>query len=255
MSVPYALFAGEARIKPRILVKHTPIYKPMTLFKNKEYSTSAFHYIYNWVDGEPEDVYVEYKGLPSNIGLRKIAINGYGLSDPLIISGNVDTIYDGFVGGPVFFQVIDKTVDIPTGSYTLTAVFRTKDVIFDSLNLELLVYNSYLQTCVKHDLKKFVLESNSCPEIDTFLVDTVSLTFKDEESRYITNVLDSTKLAFFKVLDPNCTTSFTHNSVIPGYSAYNFYISFDLDKCYISFFLKPINVSMQKTCNLIYKVE
>ena len=75
------------------------------------------------------------------------------LSDPLIISGNVDTIYDGIIGGPVSFQIIDKAIDVPTGTYSLTVVFRTKDVIFDSLKLELLVYNSYLQTCVQHDLK------------------------------------------------------------------------------------------------------
>ena len=255
LSVPYALYAADAKIKPRILVKQAPIYKPITLFKNKEYSTSAFNYIYHWVHGEPEDVFVEYKGLPSNIGLRKITLNGYGLSDPLIISGNVDTIYDGIIGGPVSFQIIDKAIDVPTGTYSLTAVFRTKDVIFDSLKLELLVYNSYLQTCVQHDLKTYRIESNSCSEVDTFLTEAITLTYRDEESRYVTNILDASKLDYFKVLDPSCNINFYHSSIIPGFNTGQFYIGFEDKLCKISFNLKPNNTSTQKTCNLVYKTE
>lgn len=255
LSVPYALYAAEAKIKPRIIVRQSPIYKPITLFKNKETSTSAFSYIYNWVHGEPEDVFVEYKGLPSNIALRKLTLNGYGLNTPLIVSGNVDTIYDGFVGGPVLFQENDISVDVPIGSYPVTVVFRTKDMVFDSLYMELQVYNSYLQTCIKQDLKTYELESNSCPEIDSIISRAVTLTYKDEESRYVTNVLDSTKLDNFKVLDASCNINFYHNSTISGYSTNLFYISFEDKHCYINFNLKPINVSTQKTCKLVYKTE
>jgi hypothetical protein len=255
LSVPYALYAANAKIKPRIIVRQSPIYKPITLFKNKESSTSAFNYIYNWVHGEPEDVFVEYKGLPSNIALRKLTLNGYGLNTPMIVAGNVDTIYDGFVGGPVFFQVNDISVDVPTGSYPVTVVFRTKDIIFDSLYMELQVYNSYIQTCIKHDLKTYELESNSCPEIDSLISRAVTLTYKDEESRYVTNVLDSTKLDNFKVLDASCNINFYHNSTLSGYSTNLFFISFEDKHCYINFNLKPINVSTQKTCKLVYKTE
>nr|HRD08041.1 hypothetical protein [Saprospiraceae bacterium] len=163
--------------------------------------------------------------------------------------------YDGIIGGPVSFQIIDKAIDVPTGTYSLTAVFRTKDVIFDSLKLELLVYNSYLQTCVQHDLKTYRIESNSCSEVDTFLTEAITLTYRDEESRYVTNILDASKLDYFKVLDPSCNINFYHSSIIPGFNTGQFYIGFEDKLCKISFNLKPNNTSTQKTCNLVYKTE
>lgn len=142
LSVPYALVSGNAVVtKPKIYVKSAPS-GGTALVKNKQdfNGLGSIKYIYEWVQGTPEDIYVEYDGLPNNINIYTNAVSGFALNTTEISSSKFEIITDGILKRQSFLGVADKNIDVPVNTYPLTLIFKTIDgEVLATLPYELIV--------------------------------------------------------------------------------------------------------------------
>jgi hypothetical protein len=174
LSVPYSLIAGEVS-KPKIYISSVPINKTILLTNGEESNGQSFiYYFYQWIDGKPENVFVDIKGLPNNIGIRTTTRQGYQLPIDINNISKTDTIIGGVVTPGSMLYIINKAVKIPEGTYPLKLVFRTKNVILDSLAHELFVRDDAFADCVPRLPSNLHLKQNSCEGI---VQDTVANIF------------------------------------------------------------------------------
>ncbi|MBK8623415.1 MAG: hypothetical protein IPN79_17050 [Saprospiraceae bacterium] len=129
LSVPYALVSGSSLdTKPKIYVKSAP-FGGTAIVKNKQdfSGLGSIKYVYEWIQGTPEDIYVVYDGLPDNINIFTNAVGGFGLDTPEESTTKFEIISDGILKRQSFLGVADKNINVPIGTYQLTLVFETKD--------------------------------------------------------------------------------------------------------------------------------
>jgi hypothetical protein len=128
LSVPYALEAGNVHIKPKIYVKLAPLGGTARVFNKQDYNgLGGIKYIYEWVQGTPEDVYVEYVGLPDNVNIFTNTVGGFSLDTDEISTTKVEIIEDGILKRQSFLGVANKNINVPVKKYQLTLIFKTKN--------------------------------------------------------------------------------------------------------------------------------
>lgn len=214
LSVPYALRAGEANIKPRIFVKNAPNYVPATLINSGIASASQINYVYQWVDGTPENIYVEMKELPANIGISTTGRGSYSLLNVIKNYSNVDTIVDGIGSPHSSFFIIDNAIKIPPGKYPITLIFKTDKEILATIPYEIVIIETIYDECTPVLPTTLTRKSNTCSELDALIVPEITLQKVDSEKISSTNIFDNTKQMEIRYSGYNCShfsSFFTQN--------------------------------------------
>lgn len=202
LSVPYALQAG---IKPKIYLKAGPIAEPINLINGLANSNkSSIKYFYQWIDGNPENIFVEYKGLPDNIHLSSFREDNYLLPKIVTNYSKIDTIFDGILKRETYLQISDVGLNITTGKYPLTLVFKTKNYILDSLHFELQIDDTSYEDCLPNLPSTKVLQSNDCPEINTYIEPSLYLEKYNNTKVKITNIFNKTLFDFIDFNQIDC---------------------------------------------------
>lgn len=134
LSVPYALVSGNSVVsKPNIFVTKHPInnvikVNPFSFVQNQGY-------LYKWIDGTPEHVFVDYKNLPSNIHIStNKSLNTGDFGDNF---SKTDTIDFGLYERTSGFVVTDTDAPISYGLHKIEAVFRNQTQRLDSVLLDM----------------------------------------------------------------------------------------------------------------------
>jgi hypothetical protein len=169
LSVPYALRAGESNIEPKIYAKAVNP-NPLVMGSDGRFvSNFGFWFHYEWIHGQPENVFVDYLGLPDNLLLVTNARDGYSVTD-IRNESKTDTIIDGILEPQTRIERKNASQKIAGGKYNPVLRFRTKNKILDSLKFSLEVVGITYEQCVPGPFPyRATLSSNSCPEIDSFL--------------------------------------------------------------------------------------
>lgn len=182
LSVPYALAAGSAPVESKIFVK-PPFDKSKLIAKNgvNYDGQGSIKYVYQWVDGAPEDVFIEVSGLPDNMAIYTNARGGFGLSQVIKNTSHVDTIVDGIFKPQSFIGLDDKNVMVAPGVYPLDLTFKTKSKVLNTITDTLYIYGISYEDCFAELPSTFTLESVSCAEMqelfsDQVVIDELTLT-------------------------------------------------------------------------------
>jgi len=181
LSVPYALVSGVSYIKPKIYVVRSPIdKKDITIYnRNPNWINVSNIYFYRWIQGEPEDVFIEYQNLPSNIDIITNAMGGFGIKNNIVNGSGVDTIRGGLMKPNSFFKLSNSSADIVPDTYPIKMIFRTNNDILDSLSFNLIVKNYPIFDCFQSLPTERYLKSVAC--VDSSL-QSVNLPFILEDT-------------------------------------------------------------------------
>lgn len=142
LSVPYALVSGNAvSTNPKIYVKTVPSGGRARVINNQDWNGQGLiKYVYEWIQGTPEDIYLEYDGLPNNINIYTNDVGGYALIPTEVNTAKFEIITDGILKRQSFLGVANKNLTVPVGTYSLTLIFKTKDgEVLATLPYELIV--------------------------------------------------------------------------------------------------------------------
>jgi hypothetical protein len=193
LSVPYALKAGNADIRPEVYVRQNPTYTVPKITNGEAYNAlGSISYSYQWIHGKPENVLVEFEGLPDNVNIYTNAMGGVGLPSTIVNSSKVDTIIDGILTRQSFFGVKPST-SVPKGKYPLKINFKIKNETLASLPYDLIVRNNLYEDCFPTLPKTYTLKSNSCPELDTILVKNILAKANTTATITLTNIFNGSK--------------------------------------------------------------
>jgi len=131
LSVPYAIYADQ--VEPLIYVQEG-LDNPRNLLDLSESDPSfIISVVYQWIQGIPEDVFVEYNNLPDNTHLRLVGELGrFGVEDRENFTA-VDTIFDGIRVRTNELVRSDTGVDPIPGEYTIDIVYRTAERILGTV--------------------------------------------------------------------------------------------------------------------------
>lgn len=258
LSVPYALAAGSAPIEQLIFVR-SPEYKTRLIAKNGSTydGQGSMKYIYQWINGEPEDVFIEISGLPSNTAIYTNARGGFGLSEIIKNTSNVDTIIDGILKPSSFIGLDDPDVMIPPGVYPLELNYKIDGNILATISDTLYIYGISYEDCFSQLPTTYNLESINCDsleylfsneiEIDELSLTSVSLT------EVFANFNENSSLTF-----PQGSTcdQFTYNIDFPFVTADRFVslLSFDFvdNELRYEFKFKDVFTDVEQNCMITY---
>ena len=195
LSVPYALAAGTSNIEP--LIYAFPLqFVDMPIFNNEDNNPRFnLNYIYRWIQGTPEDVYVDIRGLPNNTHIETYSELGRFLDGNIQNFSGVDTIYDGIRLRSSRIIRTDPNQNVPAGDYEIEYTFRTSTKVFSSHTQTFRVVDNIanpLDICFVPYLGTKTMISSSCTELDTFVGSTVTIeksNFNEEELN-VTNFLE-----------------------------------------------------------------
>ncbi len=186
LSVPYALRAGAAEVEPIIFVEAFPSFsepgEPTVTVSNRGTSQITnpgdMKIYYEWIQGRPEDVFVEYVGLPDNISIFTRTIAGFmhpSYQGAETTTG-IDTIFGGQLQKSSVLGRHDLNVAVPNGLYPLTLIYRTKDKVLDSIKYNLRVITNFYDDCLPAFPFVKPLISNDCTEIESNIESSISFT-------------------------------------------------------------------------------
>jgi hypothetical protein len=180
LSVPYALAAGSAPVESKIYVT-SPESKPQMIIKNgNDYDgQGSIRYQYQWIDGLPEDLFIEFSGLPNNIAIYTNSRGGFGLNSVIKNTTNVDTIIDGVLKPSSFLGINDINLEVPKGIYPIELTFKTETKTFKTLNDTLVVYGIAYEDCFTSLPSTYTLDSVSCDSLQSLFNEEITL---DESS-------------------------------------------------------------------------
>ncbi len=162
LSVPYAFLAGSTiDNKPTIFVTKNPRFDPIVRNVDEINNGISIYYLlgilYQWISGKPEDVYVEYKNLPVELGVFNLG--GDATNRDGIVLNNTDTIDYGIYPRNTHIKIKDKNKPLAIGKYNVKLVFRTKSQILDSVSV---VYDIIDKNCRDQLLGSKILTDISC---------------------------------------------------------------------------------------------
>lgn len=175
LSVPYALVSGSSvASQPRIFVAPNQFdeYSIIYPLDKDDDPISWLNFLYRWIDGEPEDVFVEYKNLPENVHIYTGDV--MNRSKRFRNYSKVDTIDFGIYQRTSGFRISDINLPIDYGIHDIKAIFRTKEVVLDSISFKIKL-NQYLYDDCLHPLigeitlVKVACEKDGAPVTDDFL--------------------------------------------------------------------------------------
>lgn len=257
LSVPYALIANEAlTVKPKINVRSNPVYRPAIVINGDTYSgLGNITYSYDWIQGTPENVYVEFKGQPDSIYIYTNAVGGFGLSSVKVNKSKVDTIFDGVLEPSSFLGLKSNSAVVAPKKYPLTLEFKTSKEVLVSLPFDLIVKNSEFDDCFPSLPLQKTLKSGTCPELDSFLVSNITISKYSNFDIAITNIFDDLKKDIFDFSsNPNCMIDrFVYEDSLQDYFLTPRFISYNNSAITNRFMMTNIKTGDEKTCIIRYE--
>ena len=180
LSVPYALYAESSTVKPSFIVDYNGKRGPTQLSLTKQKFTSnssvfAQVFQFQWIDGLPQNVYIDYVGLPDNLCLMPRSLNNIRRheEDISINYSGVDTIFDG-LHNPLSELVLCEEGILPeAGEYKVNQYFRLNDIIYDSLYFDMTIYDSNLEACFPNGSITYSYKETTCDSIPDHLVTSI----------------------------------------------------------------------------------
>lgn len=192
LSVPYALVSGSSvASKPRIFVAPNPhdLYSIIYPINGPGYESAPGN-LFRWIDGEPEDIFIEYKNLPENVHIYTDAV--IGRQKRFHNYTKVDTIDFGIYERISGFIISDLNKPIDFGIHDIKAIYRTRDVVLDSITFKIklnqYIYDDCLHPLVgEKTLVKVACEKDGAPVTDDFLNGLIGtkMMIKESSPRYL----------------------------------------------------------------------
>jgi hypothetical protein len=253
LSVPYALYAENANIKPKIVVQNVLPNQNPTLYKLGNGTPASIFYYYEWIQGDPEDVIVDFVGLPDNVSISTFARGGFGLTTPIISTTKTDTIKRGVMVPSSQFKITSPDLSSPAiGSYPIKLRFRTKSMLLDSINIRLNVTNSEFDACFSSLSITLNKDTSTCSDFDSLLVKKVVLSVGEFNFLNVTNLFDQTRTDDMHVNLADCSGNIYSGNVISNGSITLLnYRGYYKDKR-ITFELIYIKNQQSKKCTVSY---
>ena len=217
LSVPYALRAGAAEVEPIIFVDAFPSFVepggPVARVSNRNNSQftgiGSLQIYYDWVQGTPEDVFVEVKGLPNNISLFATSVAGFAHSsfgNRESIDG-LDTIFYGQLERRLALGRHDVNIDAPNGLYPLDIVYSIKDRVLDSIQYNLKVITNFYDECLPSLPFSKNITTNECTEIASNISSEIIFTeFSEQVANFTLPIGDDLGDILYFFPD-DCTTT------------------------------------------------
>ncbi len=172
LSVPYAIYADQ--VEPLIYVQEG-LDNPRNVLDLSESDPSfIISVVYQWIQGVPEDVFVEYNNLPENTHLRLVGELGrFGVEDRENFTA-VDTIFDGIRVRTNELVRSDTGVDPIPGEYTIDIVYRTADRILGTVTYPYTISRGTppdpMSNCIAGSTGDvYQLVSSDCGDLDEFI--------------------------------------------------------------------------------------
>jgi len=172
LSVPYAIYADQ--VEPLIYVQEG-LDNPRNVLDLSESDPSfIISVVYQWIQGVPEDVFVEYNNLPENTHLRLVGELGrFGVEDRDNFTA-VDTIFDGIRVRTNELVRSDTGVDPIPGEYTIDIVYRTADRILGTVTYPYTISRGTppdpTSNCIAGSTGEvYQLVSSECGDLDEFI--------------------------------------------------------------------------------------
>jgi len=209
LSVPYALASGTSYIAPKIYASVRNL-RTTTIDINEPQSKEPVSYHYDWIQGNPEDVFLEYNNLPNNIHITHRILTGY--QDNF---SAVDTILDGMIRPNTNFAVTDESIALTPGTYQVEMIFRTaENEVLATLDypLELTDPSINEKDCAgEYQGEKFV--TTACDTLMQLIGTNINVIRVDNKNAIVENFLNSGKDIELSFPTEECTEIRT--SVIP----------------------------------------
>ncbi len=182
LSVPYALYAGQAEVAPKIYAYRVTGRDDNVLINSQASTALSFFIIYEWIQGEPEDVFVEFNNLPANTNLSVKFEAGHSFFEPFDNLSAVDTIFDGLRVRNLDLVRTDPTVDLIPGDYVIEIVYRTASTVLTTIDYPISIFENDPDDpdpnpdCLNSEPSStHVLISNDCTELEDLLLDEIEI--------------------------------------------------------------------------------
>ena len=203
LSVPYALYADA--VEPIIYVQEGLDNPRNVLDLTEEDPSFIISVVYQWIQGVPEDVFVEYNNLPENTHLRLVGELGrFGVEDRENFTAR-DTIFDGIRIRTNELVRTDPNVDLIPGDYTIDIVYRTADRILGTVTYPFTIRrgtppdpSSNCITGSTGDLYTLV-SPEECESLESFISNEIMFEAQGEEFLFVElfDIVDPFEIFFF----------------------------------------------------------
>ena len=203
LSVPYALYADA--VEPILYVQEGLDNPRNVLDLSEEDPSFIISVVYQWIQGVPEDVFVEYNNLPDNTHLRLVGELGrFGVEDRENFTA-VDTIFDGIRIRTNELVRTDPNVDLIPGNYTFDIVYRTADRILGTVTYPFTVSmgtppdpSSNCITGSTGDVYTLV-SPEECESLESFISNEIMFEDQGEEFLFVElfEIVDPFEIFFF----------------------------------------------------------
>jgi hypothetical protein len=201
LSVPYALAAGTAFIEPMIYASIER--SGVTTFDNTRPDTEKFiTFNYQWIQGIPETVFIEYSNVPDNLHLENTF---FGQRSENV--SQVDTIVDGIVRPLTRLVHTNQSIPLIVGSYIMDMVFRTDTEVLATIEYPIEIIDPAVE--VRDCTAEFVgirTITMDCDSLTNFIGTTAEFIAQNETRMTINNFLnlgENVDLEFFDEIECN----------------------------------------------------
>ena len=170
LSVPYALVAGQAEVAPKIWAHTVQNNANNVLEAYNNNASMSFNINYEWIQGEPEDIYVTYNNLPPNTNIYTRFEGGNSGFVPFDNFEAVDTFFDGLRIRNATLVVTDPNVDVIAGDYVIDIVFSTATTELATIQYPVEVLDELPTVdseCLNAQaMSSYALNTNGCTELE-----------------------------------------------------------------------------------------
>ena len=209
LSVPYALAAGTSFIEPMIYVSLEKL-RTTTIDINDPDPDEFVSFRYEWIQGIPETVFIDYSNLPDNIHIR----NSFSGIDIDNFSGT-DTITDGIVRTNSEFVKTDLNAPLIPGDYIVDMTFRTETEVLAEIEYPLRIVDPIVEEeddCTEDFVGEMELVE-ICDTLSNLLGTNISLSRIDNQTVLIENILNAGMSIELDFVDGNCDLPRVDNSL------------------------------------------
>ncbi len=258
LSVPYALASGVSQVEPLIYVAENLIEVDNTLDVSESNPRLNIAYLYRWIQGIPEDVFIEYSGLPDNTYIESY----YDPDKQQAILSNLDTIYGGQIPKVARLRISDATLPTPVGDYLINLIFRTESgTTLGTLDYPIRVINTITEVCYDNLIGNLELISTDCEELTPAEGSESELIQNNANQLELTNFINLGESITIEVFDiETCDAIAEVGGLILNDSTEIENIEIQLSEEQIEFFLElfiePSNETdppFTKSCQVIYR--
>jgi len=203
LSVPYALAAGTSFIAPKIYVSNrSRANLDPTTFDISEFDAREnISYFYEWIQGNPEDVYIEYSNLPDNMNIQ----HGSRSVGYTVVSSMIDTIVDGIIRPNSSFGYIDPNIQFTPGSYLIDMTFRTDSEVLAEIKYPIEIIDPIIEVvdCAA-DYEGERIVTSVCSELSTLMETEIQIEKIDEQNIIVNNFLNANTTLEIRFRNDEC---------------------------------------------------